>query len=162
VAERARLLRNYGWRRQYTSEIKGANSRLDELQAAVLSVKLRHLDDWNRVRRDLAARYDGGLCGVRTLAVRPDTEHAYHLYVICAERRDELRAYLADRGVGTGIHYGLPTHLQPAYRNVVLGPGSLPETERAAGEVLSLPLYPELTFDEVDQIVRVVNEFPSG
>jgi dTDP-4-amino-4,6-dideoxygalactose transaminase len=162
VAERARLLRNYGWRQQYLSEIKGINSRLDELQAAVLSVKLRHLDAWNAARRALAARYDAGLRGVETPSVRPGAEHVYHLYVVRSTGRDELRAYLAERGVGTGIHYPLPTHLQPAYEDLDLASGSLPETERAAGEVLSLPLYPELSSDEVDRVIALVNEFADG
>jgi dTDP-3-amino-3,4,6-trideoxy-alpha-D-glucose transaminase len=161
VAERARLLRNYGWRQQYASEIKGSNSRLDELQAAVLSVKLRHLDDWNAARRERAARYDSGLRGVQTPTVRPQSEHVYHLYVVRAEHRDELRAHLAAGGVGTGVHYALPVHLQPAYQNLGLGPGSLPETERSASEVLSLPLYPELTSDEIDRVIQLVNGFVS-
>jgi dTDP-4-amino-4,6-dideoxygalactose transaminase len=159
VAERARLLRAYGWREQYTSEIKGYNSRLDELQAAVLSIKLRHLDGWNSARRALAARYSAGLRGVEAPFVRPGSEHAFHLYVVRAPRREELRAYLAERGIGTGVHYGLPTHLQPAYEDLDLGPGSLPETEQSAREVLSLPLYPELRPAELDRVIRLVNEF---
>jgi dTDP-4-amino-4,6-dideoxygalactose transaminase len=131
------------------------------LQAAVLSVKLRHLDDWNAARRERAARYDSGLRGVQTPTVRPHSEHVYHLYVVRAEHRDDLRAHLADGGVGTGVHYGLPVHLQPAYQSLGLGPGSLPATERAASEVLSLPLYPELTSDEIDRVIQLVNGFVS-
>jgi dTDP-4-amino-4,6-dideoxygalactose transaminase len=159
LADRVRLLRNYGWRRQYVSEIKGGNSRLDEIQAAVLRVKLRHLDGWNAARRALAARYDAGLRGVERPAARPDSEHVYHLYVVRAERRDELRGFLADQGVGSGVHYPLPAHLQPAYDGLGLGPGSLPETERAAEQVVSLPIYPELRTDEVDRVIALVNEF---
>jgi dTDP-4-amino-4,6-dideoxygalactose transaminase len=159
LAERARLLRNYGWRRQYTSELKGSNSRLDELQAAVLSVKLSHLDDWNVARRTLAARYEAGLREIQTPVTRPGAEHVYHLYVIRSPHRDALRAYLAEQGIGTGIHYALPAHLQPAYADLGLGPGSLPETERAAGEVLSLPIYPEMSTAEVDRVVEAVNSF---
>jgi dTDP-4-amino-4,6-dideoxygalactose transaminase len=159
VAERARLLRNYGWREHYVSEIKGSNSRLDELQAAVLSIKLRHLDAWNSARRALAARYSAGLRGVETPCVRPGSEHAFHLYVVRAPHRDQLRTYLAERGIGTGVHYALPVHLQPAYEDLDLGPGSLPETESSAREVVSLPFYPELLATEVDRVIALVNEF---
>lgn len=159
VAERARLLRVYGWRRQYLSEIKGINSRLDEIQAAVLSVKLRYLDQWNAARRRLAERYTAGLRGVQTPRVRPDAEHVYHLYVVRTPQRDALRAFLAERGVGTGLHYALPTHLQPAYRDLGRRAGDLPVTEQQAGEVLSLPLYPELTPAEVDRVIELVNQF---
>jgi dTDP-3-amino-3,4,6-trideoxy-alpha-D-glucose transaminase len=161
VLERVRMIRQYGWTRQYHSEIKGLNSRLDELQAAILRVKLRHLDDWNAARRALAARYDAGLRGVEPPTARPDSEHAYHLYVVRSSRRDELRAHLADRGIGTGIHYPEPAHLQPAYDELDLGPGSLPETERAAREVLSLPIYPELEPGEVERVIQAVNDFSS-
>jgi dTDP-4-amino-4,6-dideoxygalactose transaminase len=159
VLERVRLLRVYGWRRQYHSEIKGLNSRLDELQAAVLRVKLRHLDDWNAARRALAARYQAGLQGVERPALAAGVEHVYHLYVVRSSQRDALRTYLGEHGVGTGIHYGEPTHLQPAYEDLDLGPNSLPETERAACEVLSLPIYPELEPAEVDRVIEVINAF---
>jgi dTDP-4-amino-4,6-dideoxygalactose transaminase len=161
VLERARLLRMYGWRTQYASEIKGGNSRLDELQAAVLRVKLRRLDAWNTARRALAARYESGLRGVERPAVRPASEHVYHLYVVRAADRDRLKADLAERGIGTGIHYPRPTHLQPAYADLGLAAGSLPETERAATEVLSLPIYPELEPAEVDRVIEAVNALTS-
>lgn len=162
VAERARLLRVYGWRQQYVSELKGINSRLDEIQAAVLSVKLRYLDQWNAARRRLAERYTARLRGVQTPRVRPGAEHVYHLYVVRTPRRDALRAFLAERGVGTGLHYALPTHLQPAYRDLGHKAGSLPVTEQQAAEVLSLPLYPELTPAEVDLVIDLVNEFTAA
>ena len=162
VLERVRLLRQYGWSRQYYSELKGTNSRLDELQAAVLSIKLRHLDGWNEARRGIAARYDACLQGVEKPSTRRGSEHVYHLYVIRTPRRDELREHLAERGVGTGIHYPLPAHLQPAYQAFGGGPGSLPQTEQAATEVLSLPIYPELGPDEVDRVIAAVNEFVHG
>jgi dTDP-4-amino-4,6-dideoxygalactose transaminase len=162
ILERVRLLRMYGWSRQYYSEIKGTNSRHDEIQAAILRVKLRHLDESNTRRRALAARYEAGLRGVATPTALPETEHVYHLYVVRSARRDALRSALADVGIGTGIHYPLPAHLQPAYENLDLGPGSLPETERAAEEVLSLPLYPELTEAEVDRVIEQVNRIAEG
>ena len=150
LAERVRLLRQYGWEKRYTSTLRGTNSRLDELQAAILRVKLRHLDEWNARRREIAARYDELLAGsgVVTPVERPYARHVYHLYVIRTPQRDALRAYLREAGVGTSIHYPLPTHLQEAYRDLGLGPGSLPVTERAANEVLSLPMFPELTEEE--------------
>jgi dTDP-4-amino-4,6-dideoxygalactose transaminase len=159
VAERARLLRTYGWRAQYRSELKGYTSRLDELQAAILRVKLRHLEDWNAARRALAARYRAGLRTVEPLTERPEGEHVYHLFVVRTARRDDLRAHLQARGIRTGIHYALPTHLQPAYADLGLRQGSLPETERAATEVLSLPLFPELGAEEVERVIEAVNSF---
>jgi dTDP-4-amino-4,6-dideoxygalactose transaminase len=158
VLDRARLLRMYGWRQQYWSEIRGVNSRLDELQAAVLRAKLLWLDRWNSARRALAARYQAGLRGLGLPSAYRSCEPVHHLYVVRSQRRDELRSALAARGIGTGLHYATPVHLQPAYLDLAAGPGSLPETERAAGEVLSLPMYPELTEGEVDLVIGEVNE----
>ena len=160
LAERARLLRQYGWQERYVSAIKGLNSRLDELQAAVLRVKLRHLEAWNGQRRRLASLYDERLAGSGvTLPCEPqDGMHVYHLYVVRYPRRDELRAFLRERGIGTLIHYPVPVHLQPAYRDLGYGPGSLPVTEAIAGEVLSLPMYPELREDEATIVATAVCE----
>jgi dTDP-4-amino-4,6-dideoxygalactose transaminase len=159
LAERVRLLRQYGWEKQYTSTLRGVNSRLDELQAAILRVKLRHLDEWNARRREIAARYDELLAGsgVVTPVEQPYAHHVYHLYVIRTPQRDALRACLREAGVGTSIHYPLPTHLQEAYRDLGLGPGSLPLTEQAADEVLSLPMFPELTEEEQEVIGQAVS-----
>jgi dTDP-4-amino-4,6-dideoxygalactose transaminase len=160
IAAAARLLRQYGWEERYVSRIAGWNSRLDELQAAVLRVKLRHLDDDNRRRRGIAAAYTDGLRGTAlTLpAPRPDSEHAFHLYVVRSLQRDRLAGFLHERGVGTLVHYPVPVHLQPAYSGR-LGIRPLPETERAAREVLSLPMYPELRDDEVQQVIKAVHDF---
>jgi dTDP-4-amino-4,6-dideoxygalactose transaminase len=154
VAERARALRMYGWRQQYVSECQATVSRLDELQAAVLSVKLTHLDEWNARRRALAARYRSQLPA--DVDVLP-SDGVFHLFVIRTSRRDELRAYLADHGIGTGIHYPLPAHLQKPYVGYASGP--LPQTEALAREVLSLPMYPELAQDDVDYVAQQVRAF---
>jgi len=164
VAERAKLLRNYGWRQQYLSELHSTNSRLDDIQAAILTVKLAHLEDWNAARRRLASIYRQELGGVAGLQLPPqpedEGEHVYHLFVVrVPSRRDELRTFLAKRGVGTGIHYSLPVHLQAPYAEFGDGAGSLPHTERSAQEVLSLPLYPELGPDEVVYVADQVKAF---
>ncbi len=163
VADQARLLRNYGWRQQYTSELHSTNSRLDELQAAVLSAKLPHLDAWNATRRELAATYRialGGVTAVRLPADDPDGGHVYHLYVVQAgDRRDDLRAFLAEKGIGSAIHYPLPAHLQSPYRSFGGGPGSLPRTEGLASEILSLPLYPQLSDDDLLYVAEQIRQF---
>jgi dTDP-4-amino-4,6-dideoxygalactose transaminase len=162
LADRLRLLRQYGWREQYRSEVRGVNSRLDELQAAILRVKLRHLDAWNARRRALAARYRELLAGSDLVlpAELPDGVHVYHLFIVQTPQRDELRDHLRRAGIGTGIHYPIPAHLQAAYRDLGGQPGQLPVTERLAREVLSLPLFPELTDAEVEQVVEAIHETP--
>jgi dTDP-3-amino-3,4,6-trideoxy-alpha-D-glucose transaminase len=156
VAEQARLLRMYGWRQRYVSELHSTVSRLDELQAALLTTKLRHLDDWNAARRALAARYRRNLSGLVDL---PPDNGVFHLFVVRARRRDALRAHLADAGVGADVHYPLPAHLQAPYASFAAGGGSLPRTERLAQEVLSLPMYPELAVDDVDYVCQVVRAY---
>jgi len=164
LAEHARLLREYGWRQRYVSEISGWNTRLDELQAAILRVKLQTLDADNARRRHLAALYDELLASssVTRPVEMPYGQHVYHLYVVRSVRRDELQAFLRERGIGTLIHYPVPIHLQPAYRGRLGDIGSFPETERAACEVLSLPMFPELTEVEVDRVAQAVREFFGG
>ncbi len=160
IAENLNLLRQYGWRERYVSEITGWNTRLDELQAAILRVKLRHLDEDNDKRRALAAVYDEQLAGVVTLPIEPaNTRHVYHLYVIRHPRRDALMQFLHERDIGTAIHYPVPVHLQPAYRGRLGEAGSLPETERAAREIVSLPIYPELSEADVSAVVQSIREF---
>ncbi len=166
LAERVRLLRQYGWRERYVSDIAGLNSRLDELQAALLRVKLRHLDNWNLRRRLLAARYDELLAGtpVTTPPVAPGNEHVYHLYVVRSQQRDALQAHLAARGIATAIHYPVPVHKQPAYRHFAPAPSHqgvnrLIETERAAAEVLSLPIYPQLPIEHLDRVAAAIARF---
>ncbi|GIW05776.1 MAG: glutamine--scyllo-inositol aminotransferase [Dehalococcoidia bacterium] len=164
VANEARLLREYGWAERYVSHRVGWNSRLDELQAAVLRVKLRHLDADNARRRAIADRYDRELDGLGFAlpARRPGATHVFHLYVIRHPERDRLLEFCRRHGVSPGIHYPVPVHLQPAYRGRMAGADRLPETERAAREVLSLPMYPELTDDEVSTVTAVLRAFAEG
>jgi dTDP-4-amino-4,6-dideoxygalactose transaminase len=159
LAQRVDLLRQYGWRERYTSDIKGMNSRLDELQAAVLRVKLRHLDDWNKSRRERAALYTELIRSVTPPREMSYGEAVYHLYVVQSKKRDALIAHLKSHGIGTMIQYPHTIHLQPAYVNLGYREGDLPEAERLAREIVSLPLYPELAMDEVRLIAQVVNEF---
>ncbi len=161
VAERLRLLRQYGWRERYVSDVEGVNSRLDELQAAILRVRLRHLDAENAARRRLAARYDAALAGLPLglPSARPDERAVYHLYVVAADKRDALAAHLAAQGIGTGVHYPVPIHRQPAYAHHGYGSGSLPATEAAAARVLSLPMYPDLPEAAVDQVAAAVRSY---
>jgi dTDP-4-amino-4,6-dideoxygalactose transaminase len=148
LAGRLRMLREYGWRERYVSELPGGmNARLDEVQAAILRVKLRHLDADNRRRREHAARYDALLAdsGLTLPSPRQSATHVYHQYVVAAPRRDELREHLRAGGVGTLIHYPVPVHLQPAYAGRVAVPVPLRHTEQACRHILSLPMYPELS-----------------
>jgi dTDP-4-amino-4,6-dideoxygalactose transaminase len=161
LAEQTRLLREYGWRERYVSAIPGLNSRLDTLQAAILRVKLRYLDAENARRRELAQRYSELLAGadVRLPMARPDVTHVYHQYVIRAARRDALQAHLRGLGIGTLIHYPVPVHLQPAYAGRIPVGAGLPETEAAAREILSLPIFPELSCEQVIEAAKAINAF---
>lgn len=159
LADRLRLLRNYGQRKRYYHESIGFNSRLDEMQAAILRVKLRHLNRWNEVRRIKAKLYDSMLEGVVCPAEAAYARHVYHLYVVRTPRRNELQSYLAERGIGTLIHYPVPVHLQEAYRDLGLLRGHLPATERCADEILSLPLYPELPDEQVAEVAEAITRF---
>ena len=161
LAERARLLREYGWTERNVSQVSGWNSRLDEVQAAVLRVKLRYLEADNAARCQLAELYSQ-LLGEYQLVlpkIREESEHVFHLYVVRSIERAELHAFLRARGVGALIHYPVPVHLQPAYYGRLRGADDLPETERAAREVLSLPIYPELTESEAHQVVSAVRTY---
>ena len=163
VAETVRRLREYGWKDRFVSERPGWNSRLDEVQAAVLLVKLRRLDAWNAARVDRAGLYDRQLADLDlTVPHRaPDRTHVFHQYVIRVRDRDRIRRDLAHAGVGTAVHYPVPVHLQPAYRR--LAPrGSLPVTERLAREILSLPMHPHLVPADLDRTVRELRRVMSG
>lgn len=161
LAIRLRQLRNYGETRKYHHEIMGYNSRLDEMQAAILRAKLPHLDRWNDSRRHLAARYLSRLeerfCPPRTAS--SDCLHNYHLFVIQSEKRDELQEHLAVLNIQTLIHYPIPCHLQPALRKIEHRCCDLSVTERVARRVLSLPMFPALRMEELDYVVRCVNSF---
>ena len=152
VADQARLLREYGWRERYTSELHSTVSRLDDLQAALLLAKHGHLDAWNATRRELAERYRAGLEGLVEL---PPSEGVFHLFVIQTPWRDLLKNFLGERGIGTGVHYPRPTHRQRPYAAGV----SLPHTEQLAERILSLPLYPELAPTDVDYVVDAIRQF---
>jgi dTDP-4-amino-4,6-dideoxygalactose transaminase len=165
LAERARLLREYGWRERYVSASPGFNSRLDEVQAAILRVKLRYLEQENVRRRELARTYTDLLAS--TSLQLPQTvsgvEPVYHLYVVRTPQRDQLQAFLREQGVATAIHYPIPVHLQPAYQGrVAIGAGGLAETERACREILSLPMYPQMTEEQVRYVgeqIKAWHEF---
>jgi len=164
VADSLRVLRNYGQREKYHHVVRGFNRRLDTLQAAILRVKLRHLDDGNAARRRWAALYDRLLCGagVVTPATAEGVEPVWHLYVVRAADRDGLRSFLDECEIATGIHYPVPVHLQPAYADLGHPSGAFPVSERLAGEVLSLPMYPELDAVAVERVAAAVRAFPAS
>jgi dTDP-4-amino-4,6-dideoxygalactose transaminase len=161
LAERVRLLREYGWRQRFNSEIPGLNSRLDEVQAAVLRVKLKRLDQWNGERRRKAAIYTKGLegFGIVCPTEKKPAHHVYHLYVIRTKRRDSLQAFLEGQGIGTLVHYPIPIHLQHAYKHLGYDRGDLPLTEACSQEILSLPFFPELTESEIETVVLTIRTF---
>lgn len=158
LAERLRLLRNHGSAAQYEHVRLGTNSRLDEIQAAVLRVKLRHLDSWNAARREHAASLNRLLAG-RGLELpleAPERKHVYHHYAVLASERDMLREALQDAGVQSGVHYSKPVHLQPPYRELGYQPGDRPVAERVTARVLSLPMYAELREDQIRRVAAAV------
>jgi dTDP-4-amino-4,6-dideoxygalactose transaminase len=160
IAERLRELRQYGWRGRQISETAGFNSRLDELQAAILNVKLAHLDDGNARRRAIAERYRAAFADL-PLALpesQPGCESVYHLFVVRTALRDRLKAHLQEHGVIAGIHYPVPCHHHPVYQ-ARFGAVRLPVTEQIVGEILSLPMYPELTDDQVERVIDAVCAF---
>jgi dTDP-4-amino-4,6-dideoxygalactose transaminase len=177
VAQRVRRLRHHGSERRYYHQEIGWNSRLDAIQAAVLRVKLKHIDDWNQRRRIIACRYHGILAGaglilagaqtvskqapITLLAFSPDAHHIYHQFVVRALDRDQLRNFLTERGIGSEIYYPVPLHLQECFRYLGYRAGDLPESERAAREVLALPIFPELREDEQQRVVAAISEFYS-
>jgi dTDP-4-amino-4,6-dideoxygalactose transaminase len=156
VADQVTLLRNHGQSDKYTHAIVGYCDRLHNLQAAFLSVKLPHLAEENARRREAAAHYDRLLAevdGVTPIGRRDDVEHVYHVYVVEVEDRDAARSALDAAGIESGIHYPVPLHLTPAYRHLGYGPGDFPVAERMAGRILSLPMHPYLTADQVERVV---------
>ncbi|MEJ5308888.1 MAG: DegT/DnrJ/EryC1/StrS family aminotransferase [Anaerolineae bacterium] len=159
VAERARQLRQYGWVRKYDSRVAGGrNSRLDEIQAAILRAKLPYLDGWNQARRQLAAQYKAGLDQqpLQLPAAALPEAMIFHLYVVRTAERDRLRRALVEQGIGCDVHYAIPDHLQESCADLGYGKGALPQTELAAEQVLSLPCFAELTAAEVEQVVVAV------
>jgi len=160
LAERLRLLRQYGQADRYQHVDRGVNSRLDELQAALLRVKLPHLSRWNERRAEIAAAYDDALAGAaaRPLERLPKRRHIFHLYVVEVSGRDAFQAHLADAGIATLVHYPHPVHGHEPYRALGEGPVSLEHSERLSSRIVSLPVYPELRDDEVEQVRRSVRE----
>src|SRR2546422_536142 len=160
-----RKLRGHGQAEKYYHDVEGYNGRLDALQAALLRIKLRHLERWNQARRAIAARYRELLSAtsdVRVVAETPESSPVYHLFVVRVPERDRLREFLQSRGIGTGLHYPLPLHQQVAYRHLGLRAGAFPVTEAAAAEILSLPMYPEMHAAHVDCVVVALAEFFAG
>lgn len=166
IDDRVRSLRAHGMRRRYYHDEVGGNSRLDTIQAAVLQVKLKYLPDGNRRRRELAARYDALLTeagllgrGIVLPFVDPRGTHVFHQYVIRAPRRDELREFLQERKIGSEVYYPLPLHQQTSLKMLGYRTGDFPESEKAAAEVLAVPIYPELREDEQDTVVQAIADF---
>lgn len=159
---RLRTLRNHGQAARYNSVEPGWNSRLDEIQAAILRVKLRYLQQWQSARRAHAAAYSRLLRGtalVTTPATPAGCEHVFHQYTIRASRRDELQRFLSERGIGNAVYYPIPLHLQQIYSSLGYRAGDFPESERAAAEVVSLPMYPELRSAQIERVARTIGEF---
>jgi dTDP-4-amino-4,6-dideoxygalactose transaminase len=163
IAEKARLFRNHGHKSKYEHSVIGYNSRLDELQAAILRIKLRYLDSFNKRRREIAQKYNAFL--KTTPLILPNEsdnkKHVYHLYVVRSKERDSLQQYLKEKRIDTGIHYKIPIHLQEACRHYNYQQGDFPEVERACREILSLPIYPELKDEEIEYIIDSIKEFYS-
>ncbi len=168
LAERVRMIARHGSRKKYHHEILGINSRLDSIQAAILSVKLNYVDTWNCLRQKFAERYTGNLSSTKVIVPNTMTgcTHVYHQYSICVpgstgKNRDELAAYLSSKGVPTAIHYPLPLHLQPAFRSLGKTEGDFPVAEKVAREILSLPMHTELDDEQIDYISSIVKAFMS-
>lgn len=164
LSEKLRLLRNYGAVQKYQHEIPGTNSRLDSLQAAVLNIKLKFLEEWNQRRFRAACRYLEKLNGTTSVTV-PNFDqacpenHVFHLFVIQSERRNDLQKFLMDRGVQTGVHYPIPIHLHKAFSSLGCPLGTYPVAEKLAGRILSLPIFPEITDDQIDSVVQTIKGF---
>jgi dTDP-4-amino-4,6-dideoxygalactose transaminase len=162
VARKVRMLRDHGQARKYIHEMEGYNGRLDAIQAGILRVKLRHLEEWNAMRRENASRYNGLLGGIDGVATPSEPEWArpvHHLYVICTKNRDGLQGYLSDNGIATGLHYPVPLHIQEAYRGLGYGEGNFAVAEKSARQLLSLPMYPELTETLQQRVAEAIREF---
>jgi dTDP-4-amino-4,6-dideoxygalactose transaminase len=161
LARKLKMLRVHGIERRYFHELHGFNSRLDELQAAILRVKLRHLNVWNERRRQIAARYANGLAKlpVKLPQTLPGNEHVFHVFAILADERDALQKFMADRGVPTIIYYPQPLHLQKVYSGMGWKPGDFPIAEAVSRRILPLPMYPELSDEQVDYVIETIAGF---
>ena len=162
LAKKMRMIRDHGSEKKYHHAMWGHNYRLDGIQGAVLGVKLPHLHDWTEARRKNAAKYNQQLNGMGDLVLpkeHPRAKHVYHLYVVQTANRDELQSYLTSREVFTGLHYPLPLHLQEAYKDLGYGRGDFPVTEKVASRGLSLPMFAELTGEQIDYVVSAIEDF---
>ena len=162
IATKVQLLRNHGAKDRYHHSVLGINSRLDEIQAAILRVKLPHLDSWNTMRRTCARHYDQQLAEIDQVVTpqeQPYAKHVYHLYVVRVPDRDGLQRWLKSHGVATGVHYPVPSHLQEACSGYGYPAGSLPVTEAMADQIVSLPMYPELTVDQISYVCQTIRDY---
>jgi dTDP-4-amino-4,6-dideoxygalactose transaminase len=166
LAQSVKTIRDHGQAKKYYHDIEGYNGRLDSIQAGWLSVKLRHLAKWNESRRSLAHRYHEAFREAKDAIVVPEeaawTKGVYHLYVVRVADREALQGHLAEAGIGSGIHYPIPLHLQKAYQHLNYRKGDYPITERVSTEILSLPMYPQMTGEQVDEVTKRVKEFVSA
>lgn len=163
LAGQMRMLRAHGWKKKYYSEMVGYNSRLDAMQAAILQAKFPHVDAWNEKRRELSKRYNEHLAplGIVTPVEREWAKHVYHLYIIRHEKRNALQAFLKEKGIASEVYYPIPPHLADPCRKFGYKEGDFPHAEKAARETLALPLYPELTLAQQDEVIAAVKEFVS-
>jgi len=162
LAEKIRMLRNHGRKEKYLHKIEGINSRLDEIQAAILRVKLRSLNKWNKARQKNAKIYDKlfqNTNDIITPRIIKNTQSVYYFYTICVKNRKKIQKKLKEKGVSTGIHYPIPLHLQPAYKYLGYKKGDFPKAEKQSNEILSLPIYPELTEKQIKFIVNIIKKY---
>jgi dTDP-4-amino-4,6-dideoxygalactose transaminase len=163
-ARTIRMLRDWGQDHKYHHVLRGYNYRMEGLQGAILRVKLRHLGRWTEARRAIAAKYDQLLAQseVKRPSEMPWARHVYHLYTLRTDNRDALQAALEEKSIQTAIHYPVPVHLQPAYAELVHAPQALPQSEKAAVEVLSLPLYPEMTDEQIQRVTQALTSLATA
>lgn len=162
IAQKIRMIRDHGQRKKYFHDLEGYNGRLDAIQAGVLRIKLKRLDDWNRARSENAAYYNKFLSEISSVTLPTEAEFAdsvYHLYVILIDDRDKLQKFLDSKGIATGLHYPLPLHLQKAYENLGYKKGAFPVTEHIADRLLSLPMFPELKPEQIEYVVKSIKEY---
>lgn len=162
IAQKIRMIRDHGQRKKYFHDLEGYNGRLDAIQAGVLRIKLKRLDDWNKARQQNAAYYNELLSEIQSITLATEAEFAdsvYHLYVILVDDRDKLQKFLDSKGIATGLHYPLPLHLQKAYKRLGYKKGAFPVTEHIADRLLSLPMFPELTRDQIEYVVQSIKEY---
>ncbi len=162
IAQKVRMIRDHGQRKKYFHDLEGYNGRLDAIQAGVLRIKLKRLDDWNRARHENAAYYNELLSEIPSVTLLTEAEFAdsvYHLYVILVNDRDELQKFLDSKGIATGLHYPLPLHLQKAYEHLGYKKGAFPVTEYIANRLLSLPMFPELKREQIEYVVKSIKEY---